>query len=311
MNKVIIKISIYIVINIMSGNLLFAQNDSKLSVFNFNNLIYNPAYAGSSYGTDVVGIYTTQWVGFEGAPKTQFLSADTMLNNKNLGIGISLFNDKAGAISQQNFEANFSYYVELNKEITLSLGLKAGAKSFNVDFDYLKILNPQEDVYNTGKIYSLKPVVGAGAYLFTDKVFISFSVPNMLKQEYSNANFTQKVTTEKQYYYISGGYKMNLTDDLIFTPTFLTRLTTGAPVSTLGSLNFKWREKVIGGINFEINSSVGGYFGIEALKNIHVGYAYDTSINTFIKHNSGSHTFFIKYKIMNPNSGKKCSCNIY
>ncbi|RXR19014.1 type IX secretion system membrane protein PorP/SprF [Flavobacterium amnicola] len=310
MNRLILNFSIYIALNIFTGNSLFGQNDAKLSIFNYNTLIYNPAFAGSNYGPDVTGIYSTQWMGFEGAPETQFLSAHTMFNNKNVGIGLSFLNDKAGPIKQQNIEGNVSYFLEVNRKVTISVGIKAGIRNFNADLKNLVVLNPQEQAYNTGNIYDMSMILGIGTYIFTDNAFVGFSVPSIFKQKYYNDKFTAVVTSEKQYYYINGGYKIDINQDFIFTPAFITRLTAGAPISTLGSLNLKWREKVAGGLNFELNSSIGAYFAIEALENFKVGYSYDTSINNSIKYNSGNHAIFLKYSIINPDSGKKCSCNL-
>jgi len=69
-----------------------AQSDIKLTLNAMNPLMYNPAYAGSYEGISVSGIYNTQFVGFQGAPKTQLLSGHTRIGD-NIGAGLSLIND--------------------------------------------------------------------------------------------------------------------------------------------------------------------------------------------------------------------------
>ena len=60
-----------------SGNNAFGQQDEQLSLYNYNPLYYNPAYAGSKSALSVVALARFQWVNFEGAPNTQFLSVHT------------------------------------------------------------------------------------------------------------------------------------------------------------------------------------------------------------------------------------------
>ncbi|MGM0649379.1 MAG: type IX secretion system membrane protein PorP/SprF, partial [Bacteroidota bacterium] len=57
--------------------MLLAQSDSHFSLFNFNSLSYNPAYAGSNEAICVTSVHRQQWVGFEeGRPQTTVFCAD-------------------------------------------------------------------------------------------------------------------------------------------------------------------------------------------------------------------------------------------
>jgi type IX secretion system PorP/SprF family membrane protein len=51
-----------------------AQQDAQSSLYFFNPLNFNPAYAGSRGSLNVTAVNRAQWVGWEGAPRTQFLS---------------------------------------------------------------------------------------------------------------------------------------------------------------------------------------------------------------------------------------------
>jgi type IX secretion system PorP/SprF family membrane protein len=111
MNKICKKYKLLFVVIIFSINIVESQNDSKLSIFDYNPLLYNPAFAGSTGGLNIVGIYSSQWYGFDGAPKTQYLSADLKLPKKNIGLGLSVYNDIIGPVKEYNIEGNFSYFV--------------------------------------------------------------------------------------------------------------------------------------------------------------------------------------------------------
>jgi len=47
-----------------------AQQDPSFSMYMFNGLFINPAYAGSQEAISMMAIYRQQWVGVDGAPRT-------------------------------------------------------------------------------------------------------------------------------------------------------------------------------------------------------------------------------------------------
>ena len=54
-----------------------AQQDPAYSMYMFNGLFLNPAYAGSQEVVDVMAILREQWVGVDGAPQTANISVHT------------------------------------------------------------------------------------------------------------------------------------------------------------------------------------------------------------------------------------------
>ena len=44
----------------------------------------------------IFALHRTQWVGLEGAPITNNVSIHTPINGGNMGLGLSIFNDKIG-----------------------------------------------------------------------------------------------------------------------------------------------------------------------------------------------------------------------
>lgn len=289
---------------------IFSQNDSKLSIYNLNPLNYNPAYAGSSDGLYLIGIYSSQWVGFEGAPKTQYLAIDTNLENKKIGVGINLNNDQSGAALTTNLESNFSYSVNLNSKIKTTFGTKIGYNSSRIDLDLLKRLNPEESVFGYDKIVNNSLLVGLGLNIFTDNFFFGIASPNILTKKYYDPSFKGVIATKRNYFYTTIGYKFNKNREIEFTPTLLVRTTAGAKISTLVSLNLNWQNKMLAGLNFEPGATIGAYTGFSVFKGIKAGYAYDRSLRNFSRYNNGSHTFFINYYLEN-NSSDKCSCKLF
>lgn len=60
---------------------LFAQQDAQYTQYMFNTMSVNPAYAGSRGQLSIAALYRSQWVGLDGAPKTQTLNLHSPIRN--------------------------------------------------------------------------------------------------------------------------------------------------------------------------------------------------------------------------------------
>ncbi|MBL0343396.1 MAG: PorP/SprF family type IX secretion system membrane protein [Bacteroidetes bacterium] len=70
-----------------------AQFEPQFTQYMFNEMFINPAYAGSREQISATMVYRNQWVGLEGAPKTQTASIHGPLMNKKLGLGLTIMNE--------------------------------------------------------------------------------------------------------------------------------------------------------------------------------------------------------------------------
>ena len=91
------KITILLIAFLLSLGTVFSQQDEQSSMYMFNPLHFNPAYAGTRGALNATLIHRQQWVGFEGAPMSQFFSLHAPLAGRSLGAGLNISNDKAGA----------------------------------------------------------------------------------------------------------------------------------------------------------------------------------------------------------------------
>ena len=109
-----------------------AQQDPQFTHYMYNMSVINPGYATATEDIlNIGGLYRTQWVGMEGAPKTASFFAHTPISEK-IELGISFTNDNIGdVIDENNVYADFAYVLPVGLEAKLSLGLKAGFTFFN------------------------------------------------------------------------------------------------------------------------------------------------------------------------------------
>ena len=144
-----------------------AQFEPQFTQYMFNEMFINPAYAGSRDNISATAVYRNQWVGIDGAPITQTLSAHAPLRNKRIGVGLSLLNEKIGVTHDMAAFANYAYRIPLHDDAVLSMGIQAGL--INHEQKLLEVrTQDQGDVSfssNTPKL--LLPNAGMGLYYFS------------------------------------------------------------------------------------------------------------------------------------------------
>jgi len=273
----------------------FAQQDAQYTQYMYNTININPAYAGSRGVMSIFGLHRTQWVGLDGAPVTNSFSLNTPIKNSNLGIGLSVVNDRIGPTSDNTLSADISYTIQVAEETKLSFGVKASGNIFNLDVNKL---TPQQaadpNLQNFKNEFS--PNFGAGVYLHSDKYYLGLSVPNFLEDSKYNDNDVA-VFQERMNFYAIGGYVFDLSPSIKFKPAFLTKLVTGAPLQVDASANFLFFDKLMLGAAYRWDAAVSGMAGFQVTDGLYIGYGYDMETTKLRNYNSGSHEIFLRFEL--------------
>ena len=279
-----------------TGVVSYAQQDAQFTQYMYNTINVNPAYAGSRGAMSIFALHRTQWVGLDGAPVTNTVSVNTPLNGSNLGLGVSLINDKIGPTQDNTISADLSYTIPTSETFKLSFGIKATADLFNLD---VTKLNPVDATDASLQNYNkFTPNIGAGIYLHSDKAYIGFSVPNFIETKNYNDNEVA-IYKEKINYYLIAGYVFDMGDLVKFKPTLLSKMVQGAPLQVDVSGNFLFNNKFMIGIAYRWSAALSAMVGFQVTDGMYVGYGYDRETTNLKNYNSGSHEIFLRYEIFN------------
>ena len=300
--KTIIKRTIGFVV-LLIGGYATAQQDAQFSQYMYNTGIINPAYTGSRNVLSINGIHRSQWVGLEGAPKTQTLSIHSPMGQK-VGMGVNIMRDEIGPSNETYLSVDFSYTLPIDGEGTnFAFGMKGGLYSLNVDFSKLLIYNPTDATIQNNNINKNSPIIGIGGYLYSDKWYLGLSSPNILKTDHYTNSSVSKATSEMHMYAI-GGYVFDLNPNLKFKPATLVKMVKGAPLSVDVSANFLINKRFTLGSSYRLGAAVGALAGLQVSDQLMLGYAYDYDTTELRGYNSGSHEFFIRFEFITRVKGK-------
>ncbi len=282
---------------------VWGQQDSQFTQYMYNTLVVNPAYAGQRNNLSVNLLHRSQWVGLDGAPKTQTFGVHSPYKRR-YGIGFSVINDDIGDGTSQetNFDIALAYTIQTSLSGKLSFGLKVGGNLLSVNFSKLAGYDREaQNLINIDNKFS--PNIGVGFYYHTSKFYLGLSAPNLLETEHFDRNgrdASSFVSTERINFYLISGYVFRVSDNLKFKPAILFKAVSGSPLQADFSTNFLINKKFTLGAAYRWDAAFSGLFGFQITEQLMLGLAYDKETTSLgnTTFNDGSFEVFIRYEFI-------------
>jgi type IX secretion system PorP/SprF family membrane protein len=283
-----------------------AQQIPQYTQYIFNSLIINPAYAGTKESLNMNAISRYQWVGIEGAPKTQTFAMDGAINEK-IGLGFHAIHDQTGIFRNSLLSGTFSYKINTSAKSKLSFGLSGGA-FFNGINGSLTTTDVPDPLISQGIESMISPNAAAGIFFHTETFYAGISASELLAGlNNHSSNFQQS----RHFFFTTGlvvplnealslktsilakeDFKSSMAIDLNTFLLIYERLWIGgswrssAPIFMAGQMNERLRKRNSLALMMELylNSA------------LRVGYSYD--ITTSALRNFHTHEFSLGYSII-------------
>ncbi len=307
----------------LSNQALFAQTDAQFTQYMFNQLYFNPAYAGSSGQTEFFFAHRTQWAAYDatfddgGTPSTQVLSFNTYLPKFASGIGLHIVNDQIGALRNLEVQLSYAYHVKLSNASRLSIGVRGGIFTKIIDFDKYRFReeNPRDPFDQDGREALLEPDLAAGIYYYSDKLYLGVSVNHLTNTEFNFGDtFNQEALPNN--FYLTGGYSFDLGRNSrrswVLTPSVLLKTEFNEFSVDAGAL-VEYDEKFWVGASFRNEESANFLVGVNIPRqvkrknnrrrddhNIRIGYSFDYVFNGQDAKQPTSHEITLSYAIPVP-----------
>lgn len=289
----------------------FGQQDPQFTHYMFNNLYYNPGFAGAEGVTKFTAIHRSQWLGYSptfgggGAPTTQIVSMTAPINKLRSGFGAYILNDKLGP--QNNLEAQFTYAYHLQlKGSKLSFGMRTGIYSQTINFDQYRPIDPNDPLLKeTGKDSQVRPDLAAGVFLQREKFYAGVSFDHLLKSEF-DFGLSQRNALQP-HLYVTGGYYYQVNFDLRFQFSSLVKSDFTKTTFDLGAIAY-FKDTMWGGLAFRQSEAAILLLGYSILKDksLKIGYGLDYIVKDQAAKQPTSHEFLLTYELpVNPAIGKK------
>ncbi len=286
------------------------QQKAQFTQYMINPFLYNPAVSGTEGYTDIRAGYRKQWVGFEGSPRSVYLSAHTNIgrsrvvndrirNKKNgfHGIGAVITNDEIGATSTTTLGVAYSYHVKLSKTWFASLGAMTGLQQYSLESSKLTTASGGDAAINGFSSRSLADI-NIGGWVYSDKFFAGATMIQVVPQRlYNMATNAIEKGRSVHHYMVIAGYRVPLGNDFTWIPSVCLKAVSPAPVSF--DFNSKIRYKNLGwiGVSYRHKDAVAAMIGIIINDTFDFSYSYDYTTSRIRQFSGGSHEVVVGYRL--------------
>jgi type IX secretion system PorP/SprF family membrane protein len=276
-----------------------SQQHTANSMFNYNRLDFNPAVAGASDKVPITLHTRQQWIGFNDAPRSQYISSHAFLPYS-IGIGGVVYNNITGPTRQTGAKIAFSRHFNLTKKDFFSLGLSAEFYENLFDVNKLETGVPNDPTIQANIEQQLAPDASFGAFFYSSNYFAGISVTNLLQSTYdllnTSADFENPI---ERTYFITGGYYFELQNEFAYQPSVLVKKTIGTPWQADICNQLIYKEMFWGGLAFRTNLDAILMLGIR-YSIYELAYSYDFNFNEIKDYTHGSQEIILRFNLNNP-----------
>ncbi|WP_152425202.1 PorP/SprF family type IX secretion system membrane protein [Nafulsella turpanensis] len=299
-----------------------AQQTSLYSQYMNNYYLLNPGVTGLQKDLLLKAGYRNQWTGFEGAPKTYYLSGHASLQQGGRrsyslskayhAAGGYLFSDEAGPNNRTGVLLSYAYHLPLSSKFSNSLGITAGVQQYAFDVnkvhlaDYSNHLDP---VTSGGSKSSVLPDLSLGYYLYSKEFFAGVSLLQALGGKIFSYEELENIAHNKLYrhLFLSTGYSFAVNKEFTVSPSVLVKYTNAAPwqadFNVRGLYTFNDRrgasldDQLWAGISYRTQDAIVGLFGLQFMERYSLAYSYDFTLSSIRHHSAGSHEITLGYQL--------------
>lgn len=297
-----LKFKLSVIFAIPFTFLSFGQQQVQYTQYMYNTMMVNPAYVGTSNRLETQLIHRSQWVKLNGAPTTQNFGIQGKVF-KNFGAGLNIINDAIGPTKTFQATAQIAANIKLGGNIRLSAGLNAGIEALSIDWSKGKMKDQSDETMSSNINNRIKPVVGAGLYLYQDQWYVGASVPNFIQTDKYSTVENQLVNGRIHLNFIAG-YVFDL-GNVKLKPATMVKMVSGAPINFDISLNALLYDRFTLGTGYRFQDAVSLHAAYTINKSFMIGYSYDIGISKIRKYHQGSHDIILKYVLLNKeNAGR-------
>ncbi|MEP6610997.1 MAG: PorP/SprF family type IX secretion system membrane protein, partial [Mucilaginibacter sp.] len=240
-------------------------------------------------------------------PSSRLYTQNYMAAEPHHGIGASIISDQAGPINQTTFNVSYAYHLGLAANLNLAVGASAGFNHISLNTSLITLENPLDPAISNGNNSQWKPDLSIGTWLYSSTYYVGASVQQLIPQNLyfsSNKAYNQSKTVPQ--YFLTGGVKVFLTDEITLLPSFLIKVIQPTPITYDLNAKFSFSDKFWFGGSYRHNDSFGVLAGVNVSSFINIGYSYDITTSALNTVSNGTHEIVIglllnnRYKVTCP-----------
>jgi type IX secretion system PorP/SprF family membrane protein len=300
-----------------------AQQEYQFANTAFNPFLLNPAAAGLTDVAQFDAIARTQWLGYDGAPRTFLISGSSQLNFSPTGglsefnvrdeslfkspkitigkskhvVGGKMWSDAIGPFSKTSVQLSYAYHMPLSRTLNVGAGLGMGYSHFRLDPSKVVLYQENDPTFNQflgGTSQQSIFDAQAGLVLYGKNVFLGLSTTQAFKNQVRLNNVALE-SNFNRHFFIVAKYRIDANDALAIEPMMVFKFAQYSPMSVDFGARFTMNQNLWFGLQYRTNNALVFQFGGNIIKNLYLNYSYEQSVGRIATAGNGSHEIGIGY----------------
>ncbi|MDO6388898.1 type IX secretion system membrane protein PorP/SprF [Pontibacter sp. BT731] len=309
-----------------------AQQKPQYSQYTLNNYLLNPAIAGIEDYADVKIGTRQQWSGLEGAPVSYYATIHAPLMKEptpvtaaqrnsspakeattkkptsyrrirpHHGLGAMAMTTATGPLKRSSFNVSYAYHQPLSRTLRVAAGVAPGLIQYNLDPSAVRVINPNDKAINDGRINEMKFDLNMGLWLYSYNYYIGIAGAQLVpskREHLTTGTATDNSGRLQKHYFLTGGYRLDVSPDLALIPSVMVKMAQPSPVSVDATLKAMYSDRIWAAASYRHNESLAVMAGVNISYLMDLSYSYDASVSPLGSSNSGSHEVVLGLKLRN------------
>ncbi len=301
-----------ILLLMLSGSAVVAQQLPHYTNFIYNYFAYNPAVAGTTKCLELKLGYREQWKGVPESPRTAFANLHGKIKSGKWnfhGLGGLVDSDDTGPFSYTSIHVAYAYHARVARRYMLASGISAGFQQFRVDYGGM-IMENYLDPAIAGPISKfVLPKINIGLWLYRGDRFYGIAIRNL------NENAVPGLGVQnpdlRRHFHFTAGRSIRMNEDWFFKPALNVNFVSASDPDFDFTAQLEYKQRVTFGLGGRFGVGLTGLMKLNLLKYITVAYAYDLTLNPLRADGLNTHEVIIGIRACSGEERSKVPCAAY
>lgn len=304
---------LFILILLLTTLFSFGQQIPQYSQWSMHQFAGNPAHAGIKKCVDIHTLYRLQWVGFEGAPRSGFLTVSIPLDSKRKkylsarhGTGFKFETDKIGQFNVNRLNMAYAAHFNFDKYKRLSLGVFGGIMQMGYDPSSTHTTDPDPAVMNQGSFVA--PDASFGAWFNDENYYFGVSFRNLFPSRWENIGNSSR---NRFHASLTGGYRLGIGETLSLLPAVNLRVPPKGPVSIDLNLHLDYKNLLGFGIGYRNTDALIAFASLKIKEQFSIIYSFDYTLSRIQLAAQNTHEISLRFTTCKPRKATSASCPLF
>lgn len=294
-------------------NTSIAQQIPQYTQWSSHQFALNPAHAGIKTCIDIHTLFRTQWLGFEGAPKSGFLTLSAPIKTKRKqylsarqGIGLRFETDQIGQFNTNRLNVAYAGHFNFTRDTRLSLGLYGGIIQMGYDPSSSVSISPDPAVLQEASFIS--PDASFGAWWNGENYYFGLVVQNLIRYKWVDLGTDSRYRLHTIF---NAGYRLGINDRISITPAALVKIPPRGPLAMDIQILADFSNKFNFGLGYRNTDALLFFAGFKINQRFSIQYSFDYTLSAIRTASSNTHEISLSFSACKPQNTSTSRCPLF